>query len=81
MINLKKNNNEIFEIENSEIKIDDFNEQLKIKSIGKVKKIEKNSYFTVFFVEKKDKGEFIGKRGKNIRKLKKIFGDIVVKEI
>ena len=79
LINLKKNNNEIFEIENSEIKIDDLNEQL--KSIGKVKKIERNSYFTVFFVEKKDKGEFIGKRGKNIRKLKKILGDIVVKEI
>ena len=79
LINLKKNNNEIFEIENSKIKIDDLNEQL--KSIGKVKKIERNSYFTVFFVEKKDKGEFIGKRGKNIRKLKKIFGDIVVKEI
>ena len=79
LINLKKNNNEIFEIENSEIKIDDLNEQL--KSIGKVKKIERNSYFAVFFVEKKDKGEFIGKRGKNIRKLKKIFGDIVVKEI
>ena len=79
LINLKKNNNEIFEIENSEIKIDDLNEQL--KSIGKVKKIERNSYFTVFFVEKKYKGEFIGKRGKNIRKLKKILGDIVVKEI
>ena len=79
LINLKKNNNEIFEIENSEIKIDDLNEQL--KSIDKVRKIERNSYFTVFFVEKKDKGEFIGKRGKNIRKLKKIFGDIVVKEI
>ena len=79
LINLKKNNNEIFEIGNSEIKIDDLNEQL--KSFGKVKKIERNSYFTVFFVEKKDKGEFIGKRGKNIRKLKKIFGDIVVKEI
>ena len=79
LINLKKNNNEIFEIENSEIKIDDLNEQL--KSIGKVKKIERNSYFAVFFVEKKDKGEFIGKRGKNIRKLKRIFGDIVVKEI
>jgi len=79
LINLKKNNNEIFEIENSEIKIDDLNEQL--KSIDKVKKIERNSYFTVFFVEKKDKGEFIGKRGKNIRKLKKILGDIVVKEI
>ena len=79
LINLKKNNNEIFEIENSEIKIDDLNEQL--KSIGKVKKIERNSYFTVFFVEKKDKGEFIGKRGNNIKKLKKILGDIVVKEI
>ena len=79
LINLKNNNNEIFEIENSEIKIDNLNEQL--KSIDKVRKIERNSYFTVFFVEKKDKGEFIGKRGKNIRKLKKIFGDIVVKEI
>ena len=79
LINLKKNNNENLEIGNSKIKIDDLNEQL--KSIGKVKKIERNSYFTVFFVEKKDKGEFIGKRGKNIRKLKKIFGDIVVKEI
>ena len=79
LINLKKNNNEILETGNSEIKIDDLNEQL--KSIDKVKKIERNSYFTVFFVEKKDKGEFIGKRGKNIRKLKKIFGDIVVKEI
>ena len=79
LINLKKNNNEILETGNSEIKIDDLNEQL--KSIDKVKKIERNSYFTVFFVEKKDKGEFIGKRGKNIRKLKKILGDIVVKEI
>ena len=79
LINLKKNNNENLEIGNSKIKIDDLNEQL--KSIDKVRKIERNSYFTVFFVEKKDKGEFIGKRGKNIRKLKKIFGDIVVKEI
>ena len=79
LINLKKNNNENLETGNSKIKIDDLNEQL--KSIDKVKKIERNSYFTVFFVEKKDKGEFIGKRGKNIRKLKRIFGDIVVKEI
>ena len=79
LINLKKNNNENLETRNSEIKIDDLNEQL--KSIDKVKKIDRNSYFTVFLVEKKDKGEFIGKRGKNIRKLKRIFGDIVVKEI
>ena len=79
LINLKKNNNENLETGNSKIKIDDLNEQL--KSIDKVKKIERNSYFMVFFVEKKDKGEFIGKRGNNIKKLKKIFGDIVVKEI
>lgn len=79
LINLKNENNRSLEIRNSEIKIDNLNEQL--KSIGKVKKIERNSYFTVFFVKKKDKGGFIGKRGKNIRKLKKIFGDIVVKEI
>ena len=79
LINFKNNNNEIFEIENSEIKIDNLNEQL--KSIDKVRKIERNSYFTLFFVEKKDKGEFIGKRGKNIKKLKRVFGDIVVKEI
>ena len=79
LINLKKNNNENLEIGNSKIKIDDLNEQL--KSIDKVKKIERNSYFMVFFVEKKDKGEFIGKRGNNIKKLKKILGDIVVKEI
>ena len=79
LINLKNENNRSLEIRNSENKIDNLNEQL--KSIGKVRKIEKNSYFTLFFVEKKDKGEFIGKRGKNIRKLKKIFGDIVVKEM
>ena len=82
LINLKKNNNENLEIGNSKIKIDDLNEKLKnIDEITKIRKIQKNNYFTVFFVEKKDKGEFIGKRGKNIRKLKRIFGDIVVKEI
>ena len=70
------------EIKTSESKIDNLNEKVKnIDEITKIRKIQKNSYFTVFFVEKKDKGEFIGKRGKNIRKLKKIFGDIVVKEI
>ena len=87
-----KENRENFEKENLgmtnlekidfEIKINNLNEELEnIEKIGKIRKIEKNSYFTVFFVEKKDKGEFIGKKGKNIRKLKKIFGDVVVKEI
>lgn len=77
-----KLNEKSLEAENSASKINGLNEELKnIGGIAKIKKIEKNGYFTVFFVEKKDKGEFIGKNGKNIRKLKKIFGDIVVKEM
>ena len=70
------------EMGDSESEANGLNEELKnIGEISKIRKIEKNGYFTVFFVERKDKGEFIGKRGKNIKKLKKIFGDIVVKEI
>ena len=77
-----KLNEKSLEVGNSANKINGLNEELKnIGGIAKIKKIEKNGYFTVFFVEKKDKGEFIGKNGKNIRKLKKIFGDIVVKEM
>jgi len=82
LINLKNENNRSLEIRNFENKLDNLNEKLKnIDEITKIRKIQKNSYFTVFFVEKKDKGEFIGKRGKNVKKLKKIFGDIVVKDI
>ena len=77
-----KLNEKSLEAGNSASKINGLNEELKnIGGIAKIKKIERNGYFTVFFVEKKDKGEFIGKNGKNIRKLKKIFGDIVVKEM
>ena len=77
-----KLNEKSLEAENSASKINGLNEELKnIGGIAKIKKIERNVYFTVFFVEKKDKGEFIGKNGKNIRKLKKFFGDIVVKEM
>ena len=82
--NFEKENLGITNLEKTdfEIKINNLNEELEnIEKIGKIRKIEKNSYFTVFFVEKKDKGEFIGKKGKNIRKLKKILGDVVVKEI
>ena len=77
-----KLNEKSLEAGNSANKINGLNEELKnIGGIAKIKKIERNVYFTVFFVEKKDKGEFIGKNGKNIRKLKKFFGDIVVKEM
>ena len=77
-----KLNEKSLEAGNSANKINGLNEELKnIGGIAKIKKIERNVYFTVFFVEKKDKGKFIGKNGKNIRKLKKFFGDIVVKEM
>jgi len=46
----------------------------------KIEKIEKNHYFYVFYVKRKNKGEIIGKNGKNIRKMKKVFGNIVIKE-
>ena len=80
--NFVKLNEKSLESGNFASKINGLNEELKnIGGIAKIKKIERNGYFTVFFVEKKDKGEFIGKNGKNIRKLKKILGDIVVKEM
>ena len=52
-----------------------------IKNIKKIKWIEKNNYFLIFYVNRRDKGEFIGKRGKNIKKYKRIFGNIIIKEI
>ena len=48
--------------------------------IGDVEKIEKNHYFSVFYVNKGNKGRLIGKKGKNIKNLKKLYGNIVVKE-
>lgn len=35
----------------------------------------------IFYVDRKKKGEFIGTRGKNIKKLRKKYGNIVVREI
>ena len=48
--------------------------------IEDVEKIEKNDYFSIFYVNKEDKGRLIGKKGKNIKNLKKLYGNIVVKE-
>ena len=48
--------------------------------IEKVSKIEKNRYFYIFYVDNKNKSEIIGKKGKNIRQMKRIYGNIVVKE-
>ena len=41
--------------------------------------MDKNLY--IFYVKKGSKGEFIGKNGSNIKKLKKIYKNIIVREI
>lgn len=41
--------------------------------------LDKNLY--IFYVKKGSKGEFIGKNGSNIKKLKKIYKNIIVREI
>ncbi|WP_233573208.1 pseudouridylate synthase [Leptotrichia sp. OH3620_COT-345] len=72
---------------NVDRKIFETEEDLKNYSIGIkeerilniIENIEKNSYFYIFYVKEKNKSELIGKKGKNIKKLKKIFGNIVVK--
>ena len=64
--------------------LEEYSEELlldEIENIKKIKWIEKNNYFLIFYVNRRDKGEFIGKRGKNIKKYKRIFGNIIIKEI
>lgn len=48
-----------------------------------VERVEKTSdgALHIFYVEKSKKGEVIGKNGKNIKALKKIYGNIVVREL
>ena len=58
-----------------------FLEKNKFEELEKIQKIEKNDYFTVLFIKNKDKGQFIGKKGKNIKKIKKIVGNVVVKAL
>lgn len=58
-----------------------FLEKNKFEELEKIQKIEKNDYFTVLLVKNKDKGQFIGKKGKNIKKIKKIVGNVVVKAL
>lgn len=49
--------------------------------IDDVVKIEKNGLFYIFYVKKENKSRVIGIKGKNIRELKKKYGNIVVKEL
>ena len=41
--------------------------------------LDKNLY--IFYVKRGSKGKFIGKNGSNIKKLKKIYKNIIVREI
>lgn len=53
---------------------------IKVEGVERVEaNLERTLY--IFYTSKDKKGELIGKNGKNIKALKKIYGDIVVKEI
>lgn len=67
------------------------NEELKVNIIEEIKDIEVNGVeriesnmdrsLYIFYTNKERKGELIGKNGKNIKALKKSYGNIVVKEL
>lgn len=67
---------------NEDLKASIFEQIDDIKVEG-VERVEANPERTlyIFYTSKDKKGELIGKNGKNIKALKKIYGDIVVKEI
>ena len=67
---------------NEELKASIFEQIDDIKVEG-VERVEANPERTlyIFYTSKDKKGELIGKNGKNIKALKKIYWDIVVKEI
>lgn len=55
-------------------------DDIKVEGVERVEaNLERTLY--IFYTSKDKKGELIGKNGKNIKALKKIYGDIVVKEI
>ena len=54
--------------------------EVEVENILEAERIlDKNLY--IFYVKKGSKGEFIGKNGSNIKKLKKIYKNIIVREI
>lgn len=49
--------------------------------VENVEKIERNKEFIFFYVKKSKKGEVIGTNGKNIKKMRREHGNIIIKEI
>lgn len=53
---------------------------IKIENVEKIERTEDKNFY-IFYVTKDKKGEVIGKNGKNIKKLRKEYGTIIVREI
>ena len=53
---------------------------IKIENVEKIEKTEDKNFY-IFYVLKDKKGEVIGKNGRNIKKLRKEYGTIIVREI
>ena len=53
---------------------------IKIENIEKIERTEDKNFY-IFYVLKDKKGEVIGKNGRNIKKLRKEYGTIIVREI
>lgn len=56
-------------------------EEVKDVEEENVSKIEKCDKFYIFYVKSILKGELIGKKGSNIKKLRKKYGEIIIKEV
>lgn len=54
--------------------------EIKIEGVEKVEKTEDKNFY-IFYVSKEKKGEVIGKNGGNIKKLRKEYGTIIVREL
>jgi predicted RNA-binding protein YlqC (UPF0109 family) len=55
-------------------------EGIEEEGVLRVEKIGKGITY-IFYISKGRKGEFIGKNGKNIKKLRKKYGEIIVREL
>lgn len=56
------------------------NKEIKVENVEKVYETRDKKLY-IFYAKKEKKGEVIGKNGKNIKSLKKIYGNIVVREL
>lgn len=54
--------------------------EFRIENVAKIERT-RDKKVSIFYVEKGKKGEVIGKNGKNIKKLRKEYGTIIVREI